>query len=153
MVAGIPSSLISSEISPPFRYRMPLLRVDSFPGRILSLIQLTNLGNEVTALPRTKSNCLLMFSARTGMLLTFLRSRSEAMDLTTFIFFAIESTRRNSLSGNRMAKGIPGKPPPVPTSRIFVFGANETTFKMERLGRRWRSIIVSVSLREIRLIF
>ena len=52
-----------------------------------------------------------------------------------------------------MARGIPGKPPPVPTSKIFDFGANEMTFEMERLGRRCLSKIDSVSLRDIRLIF
>jgi hypothetical protein len=33
-----------------------------------------------------------------------------------------------SVSGNNIANGIPGNPPPVPTSSIFSPGKNETTF-------------------------
>jgi len=36
----------------------------------------------------------------------------------TLIFFPMESIRVNLTAGNKMANGIPGKPPPVPTSRI-----------------------------------
>ncbi len=44
------------------------------------------------------------------------------MASVTFIFLAMESTRINWDSGKRMARGIPGKPPPVPASIIRVPG-------------------------------
>jgi hypothetical protein len=40
----------------------------------------------------------------------------------------MESTKWKFVSGKRMASGIPGKPPPVPTSKIFAPGLNAVTF-------------------------
>jgi len=37
----------------------------------------------------------------------------------------------NSESGNRIARGIPGNPPPVPMSMILVPGRKSMTFAIE----------------------
>lgn len=45
-------------------------------------------------------------------------------------FLPILSTRWNFTSGNRIAKGMPGKPPPVPKSMMLVPGRNWMTLAM-----------------------
>ena len=48
----------------------------------------------------------------------------------TFIFLPMESISVKRHSGNNIASGIPGKPPPVPTSSISVWGWNGSTLAM-----------------------
>ena len=59
----------------------------------------------------------------------FLSPIFSAISFTTFIFLPILSTNKNSTLGNKIAKGNPGKPPPVPTSIIFVPSAKSITLK------------------------
>ena len=56
--------------------------------------------------------------------------------LTTLIFFSIESRSVNSESGNIIARGIPGNPPPVPASSILVPGKKLITFAIDN---EWRT--------------
>ena len=58
------------------------------------------------------------------LVLTFFNPVICTSSSTTRIFFPIESTSVNLQSGNMIASGSPGKPPPVPTSMIVVPGVN-----------------------------
>ena len=73
------------------------------------------------------------------MATTFLRASSSLIAFTTLIFLPIESTKVNLTSGKRMAKGIPGKPPPVPTSKTFELALKEINFPIARECRTCRS--------------
>jgi hypothetical protein len=83
----------------------------------------TNSGKAVTARLIMKSNRLFSSSILLRMAFTFVRFSSSATDETTFIFFSIESRRKNSASGKMIASGMPGKPPPVPASRTLLHSA------------------------------
>ena len=47
-----------------------------------------------------------------------------------FIFFAMESTMEIERSGRAMPTGIPGKPPPQPTSRHFALSISNCDLTM-----------------------
>ena len=79
-----------------------------------------NLSSWVTALLIIKSNFSEIFSALSIFDLTFFISKSSIIWSTTFIFLPIESTNVNEVFLKYIANGMPGKPPPVPTSNIFV---------------------------------
>jgi len=57
--------------------------------------------------------------------------KSLIIESTATIFFPIPSISVNSTSGNNIANGTPGKPPPVPTSRTFVSFLNLINFNIE----------------------
>ena len=61
-----------------------------------------------------------------------LRDNSSTMLFTAVIFFFILSTSINLTSGKKIAKGIPGNPPPVPKSTTTVFFLNLINFAIER---------------------
>ncbi|MPN57372.1 hypothetical protein SDC9_205066 [bioreactor metagenome] len=58
----------------------------------------------------------------------FFKPIAVATSLATLTFFPIESIKVNFTSGNKMAKGMPGKPPPVPTSNTVVPGLKFITW-------------------------
>jgi len=60
-------------------------------------------------------------SARMWRHFTFLMPRSAQAPSMKASFFRMESTRRNCISGRRMARGTPGKPAPVPRSSTLPF--------------------------------
>ena len=59
----------------------------------------------------------------------------------------------NLTLGKNIAKGIPGKPPPVPTSKILVVSLNFIIFTIERECRIWFINKFSISLLDIKLTF
>ena len=85
-----------------------------------------------TALLITKSNFLSMFSALEFKVVTLISFSLDFTLFTTLIFFSIESFKIKEHLGKMIAKGIPGKPPPVPTSNNFVLSVKEINFAMER---------------------
>ena len=54
----------------------------------------------------------------------------SAILFATRIFLPVPSMSLNDTSGKRMARGIQGKPPPVPKSRTDVPGLNFRAFAM-----------------------
>ena len=81
----------------------------------------------------------------------------------TRVFLPMESHRVNRVCGNRMANGMPGKPPPVPRSRTCAppdrqlsksAGCSSCRYRaMASECRTWWAYRLSMSLREITLIF
>ena len=63
-----------------------------------------------------------MFNDSTLEILVLILSNFKefTIESTTWIFLAILSTNVKLQSGNKIANGIPGNPPPVPTSKILV---------------------------------
>jgi len=59
------------------------------------------------------------------------------MSVTTFNFLPTLSKSVKWASGNNIAKGTPGKPPPVPTSNIFYFASNFITFPKDNECKTW----------------
>ena len=55
---------------------------------------------------------------------------ASATACPTLIFFPMLSTRWKWVSGNKIAKGMPGKPPPVPISIIVDPSLNFSIFKI-----------------------
>ena len=64
------------------------------------------------------------FSTLIALKETFVNLSDLVISSTTLIFLLMLSTSKNLHSGNNIANGIPGKPPPVPTSSIEVFFLN-----------------------------
>ena len=87
------------------------------------------------------------------MVVTLPTVAAFAISRATFIFLAIESTRVNFTSGKRMARGIPGRPPPVPTSATEVPGRKVIRRAMARLWSRWLVAKFSISFLEMTFIF
>ena len=70
----------------------------------------------ITARLTTKSKSCFSSSPRQWRKDTFSSPIASATACPTLIFFPILSTRWKWVSGNKIAKGMPGKPPPVPRS-------------------------------------
>ena len=86
---------------------------------INGMLHFNNSFSGATALETAKSNFLLVISSALECLVVmFFMPAASHTASTTFNFFAILSTRRNSTSGKKMANGTPGKPPPQPISMI-----------------------------------
>jgi hypothetical protein len=64
---------------------------------------------------------------------TFSSPRLSATEDATFIFFPMESHKVKLQRGKATARGIPGNPPPVPTSRMLLPAGKSTTFAIARL--------------------
>ena len=75
-----------------------------------------------------------------------------AISFTTFIFLPMESTNTKLVSGKRIANGMPGNPPPVPTSKTSVPGLKAITLAIPRECKICRSYKSSMSFLEITLI-
>lgn len=139
--------------SPPLRYRIPFARGFLSPALTFFLTHLKNRSKSVTARPITKSNGSLKSSTRICFVCTFLSPRASTMAFTTRTFLPMESIKVKLTPGNMMAKGIPGNPPPVPTSSIVVPSTKRQIFPNARLGSMCRSSRESMSFRDITLIF
>ncbi len=122
IVAMLLKGAISSVRSPPLRHINPFGTGFCETDEIRCLVISMNRVISVTALQITKSYFSCISSDLPATHFTFFRSSEEAMADATFIFFAIESRRVNCISGNIIARGNPGRPPPVPTSMILVPG-------------------------------
>ncbi len=115
----------SSSMEPPLRQMMPFCRLFLLPAEIFPAVSLTRPGKSVTALLTTKSYFPFSSSILLLAVKAFLRPSSPITASATLIFFATESRRVNSEPGKSMARGMPGNPPPVPTSRMRVDGRKE----------------------------
>ena len=79
----------------------------------------------IAARDTTKSNLRFSSSTRAFTVSTFFSPIFSAMSAQTFIFFPMLSRSVNFTSGNIIANGMPGKPPPVPRSITQLPGVKE----------------------------
>ena len=112
----------------------------------------TKSGRGMTARDTIKSNFPFSSSPRSCAVSTFSSPIAFIISRATFTFLPVPSMRRNLHSGKRMAKGTPGKPPPVPKSRIDVCGLKRITRAIAIECSTWCSYKLSISLREITFI-
>src|SRR5690554_3625554 len=92
------------------------LSCESSDGIILFHTHGIKYESSVTALETTIWNSWGMLSALVWMAVVFDNPSALETAVTTFVFLFMESHSKKSVSGKRIARGIPGKPPPVPTS-------------------------------------
>ena len=144
---------VSACTSPPFRQMTPL-------GRALRCWRLMFLrtifirsGRGITARLTTKSNLPRSSSPRKCSGVQFFSPMALLTSCATRIFLPVPSISLNRHSGKRIASGMPGKPPPVPKSRISVPGLKRMNFAMASECSTWCSYRLSMSLREMTLIF
>lgn len=88
------------------------------------------LGKGITARLTTKSNFSFISSTRDQTHVTFVKPNAWETWVQTLIFLAMLSTSRKLHCGKSIAKGMPGKPPPVPTSITVVEGRNVSSLAM-----------------------
>ena len=103
-----------------------------FFEEIFPLTKFLNFFILVTALETIKSCFDFICSTLLTREDTLFKFNDSLTALTTFIFLFILSTNKNWHFGNNIANGIPGKPPPVPTSRIVVLSLNLITLAIDR---------------------
>ena len=115
--------------------------------------KLKKFGRADTALPSRKSNFSGSFSALQQITRTFFRPNEDAISLTTIIFFELLSIRVNCASGQIIARGSPGSPPPVPTSITVSPFLKLRINDIDRQGITWLGIKNSTSFLETRFTF
>ena len=135
---GVPGDfLISSASSPPFRHISPFGTPLRCTLETFLRINGISSSRRITARDTTKS----YFSWHSPISPCWNETLASPIDsataCATFIFLPIRSTRWNLQSGNIMASGIPGKPPPVPMSRTEVPPTGLRNFAIAREWSIW----------------
>ena len=144
---------ISASRLPPFRQRMPLGRALCCSLLMFLRTIFTRSGRGITARLTMKSYLPFSSSPRRWAGWQFFSPMALATSCATRIFLPVPSMSLNWHSGKRMARGMPGKPPPVPKSRMRVPGRKLIIRAMVIECSTWCSYRLSMSLREMTLIF
>ena len=116
LIARFRKGNISCASSPPFRQINPLGNALICSFFIFLRTIFTRSARGITARLTTKSKSCFSSSPRQWRKDTFSSPIASATACPTLIFFPMLSTRWKWVSGNKIAKGMPGKPPPVPRS-------------------------------------
>lgn len=123
---------ISPCISPPLRHIRPLGIALCWWLPTFLRISFNKSPRGMTARLTMKSYLVLFSSTLQWANVTFCNPIACAISCATLIFFPMRSMRWNRHSGKSMARGMPGNPPPVPTSRSVVSGVNCITLAIPR---------------------
>ena len=84
---------------------------------------------------------------------TLVRPMALITSFATIIFLPVPSISLNLQFGNIIAKGIPGKPPPVPKSIIVVPSLKFIAFAMAKEWSTWCEYRLEMSFLDITFIF